>query len=306
MLGRRSSKNQPVGRTRPIQSERSGKVFSYYASGSNAERTTRERNRSLEIPSLRAPIKTADAQRLKYGIGIAVVFVLLFVNTFVNVSAKPHITTLADAGEARVLQDKQIYEQAIQHELQSSLANRTKLTINTTKISAALLKQYPELDDVRVSLPLFGQKPHITLVPSAGVFTFTASNGSSYVINSRGATISTNTAAFDTLVPIMDQSGLKVEMAEQALPQNDVVAMNALVEQLQYNHFKVASLTLPRSSREVDVRLKDKPYVIKFSLEGNTIQQAGAYVAVQQKLDSTKITPKQYIDARVGDRVYYK
>ena len=50
------------------------------------------------------------------------------------------------------------YKQAAENLLSKSIANRTKATINTTKIDNELLQEFPELSTVSVQVPLIGSK----------------------------------------------------------------------------------------------------------------------------------------------------
>jgi hypothetical protein len=126
-------------------------------------------------------------------------------------------------------------------------------------------------------------------------------------MDKRGRIISVDpNAAPSGLISVIDQSGLSVGLGNQALPAGDVTFLSRLNHQLTGNGYEVVSFTLPAVGRQVDVRLKDKPYYIKFSSAHDVLQQAGAYDAVQKQLEAGKVTPSEYIDVRIGDRVYYK
>ena len=66
-------------------------------------------------------------------------------------------------------------------------------------------------------------------------------------------------------------------------------------------------MVLPVGTSELDVKLTNQPYTVKFNLESGTArQQAGTFLATQAKLQSQNVTPGQYVDVRVGGRAYYK
>ena len=307
MFGRQPKKPPaPQGRVRPSTPASSGKVFSYYASRQPSDTPLRERSRGLETISLKGLPAIPVHKKLQLLLIAGLIFVLIFVNLFVNTAAIPKIVLRGTPQERLLLKDKKVYEAAAQEAIQDSFMSRTKLTINTKHIETRLLKKFPELGEASMSLPLAGSTPTITLVPAHATFLFTASDGSSYVITDAGKIIAPSGIGSTTLLPVTDQSGLKVTLSSQALPTNDIAFLKTLHTQLLRSNIQPSSMTLPRSSREVDVHLQGKSYIVKFSLEGDAYQQAGAYIAVQQRLDAQKITPAQYIDARVGDRVFYK
>lgn len=309
MLGRRGKK-PPVrqGRVRPAPATRPGKVFSYYASRQTTDTTpVRDRNRGLDaLPPIKKLPRITLKKRLQIIILAVAIGTLVFVNIFVNTAVAPKIIMRGTPTERQLLRDKKTYQSTALDIIQSSFTSRTKLTIDTNRIERELLKQFPELASVSVSLPLAGSTPTITLVPVGATFSFTASDGASYVMSDTGRIIAANGSDSVNLVPITDQSGLKVTLGSQALPSHDVIFLKVIHTQVTRSNIQIAGMVLPPSSREVNVRLQDKPYIVKFTLEGDAYQQAGAYIAVQKRLDAERKTPSQYIDARVGDRVYYK
>jgi hypothetical protein len=47
-------------------------------------------------------------------------------------------------------------------------------------------------------------------------------------------------------------------------------------------------------------------YFVKFNLHGNAREEAGAFLAVKEYLESSHKTPGEYVDVRVENRAYYK
>jgi hypothetical protein len=75
----------------------------------------------------------------------------------------------------------------------------------------------------------------------------------------------------------------------------------------QFSEAKIAvsAYALPAGSPyELDVRLEDKPYMIRCSLVADALVQSGAAIATLQHLGNT--VPREYLDVRVPGRVYYK
>jgi hypothetical protein len=306
---RKRSEPPANSRIRPQVERARPKTFSYHANREpNEQMDRRGRKRSTDLLFLFTPRLQPGAsktQQLLYGVGFIVVVAGLIYNTFLTVV--PQTTVVGQPEDRLLLQNTSVYADAGHIALASSYLNHTKVTVQSKKVEAQLLKQFPELAAAQVALPLFGNTPKLQLVPAAPIAVFTASDAKTYVMDKAGRVVSADTGNAPTGIPIIiDQSGLRPSLGEQVLPEDDVIFLIRLQHQLREKRYEVTSYTLPAAGREVDVRLKAKPYYIKFSLEGNVLQQAGAFDAVASQLEKGKVIPGQYIDVRVGDRVYYK
>jgi hypothetical protein len=85
-----------------------------------------------------------------------------------------------------------------------------------------------------------------------------------------------------------------------------VAFIQEVAGQLKAKNMAIDSLTLPALADELDVRVKGLPYFIKFNIQANPRQSAGAFLAAKQHLDSQHVTPSQYVDVRVEEKAYYK
>jgi hypothetical protein len=108
------------------------------------------------------------------------------------------------------------------------------------------------------------------------------------------------------LLTIADQSELEITPGKGALPARDVAFIQQLIAQFDSKKIAVESLTLPPLARELHVKIKNQPYYVKFNLDADMQQQAGSYFAVIEKLTGEKGIPKEYIDVRVEEKVYYR
>ena len=284
-------------------------AFSYHAQRHAHEDGSRSRVRpgtpKLNGPTLRKIATHLGANALLFSVAAGFITVVT-TNTFV--SSKPPAITFHGTPEQRLLlQDKQVYALEAQTIFQNSFLNRSKLTFNTQSFEQELIKKYPEVAHATVDMPLFGQHPTIHITPSPGVLEFITASGEGYIVDDTGKVVSSATTSHATsFIRVLDQSGFQAEHGSQILSSRDVSFIIRLQNQMVRHDIKVASYTLRDASRQIDMRITGKPYYVKFSFENDVLQQAGAYVGVQEKLDATKQAPAEYIDVRVGDRVYYK
>ncbi len=308
-LFRRAAKT-PTGRQRFKESgAQLGSAFSYHALRSEQDVSTGRQEPRPDRRAQTRPFWQFWSKRFVMAATL-VVAIAVFVNVSVLLpSAK---ITLLDGASATnpLLRSNGAYQQAADAILTKSVWNRNKITVNTGALRAGLLKQFPEIDDASVSLPLFGHRPVVYLQPAQAALILNASNGS-FVVDTRGkALLSASASASSTtsgLVQLTDQGGLTVKLNQQALTAQDVAFIQTIISQLKARGFSVASMTLPASASELDVQIAGKPYFVKFNLNNSDArQQAGTFLATVTQLGRQNVAPTQYVDVRVDGRAYYK
>ncbi|MEK7561713.1 MAG: hypothetical protein AAB541_02525 [Patescibacteria group bacterium] len=199
-----------------------------------------------------------------------------------------------------------VYEAAANKAFET-LRNRSKLTLDERGIIAALKVQFPEIDTVKIKLPIFSQIPTLWLGIAAPTFNF-SSNDKLYVVGSNGVItgLSSQLTGASKLPSVIDQSGFAAEPGKQVLGTEVIAFINTLLAQCQRAGVKVASLTLPAAAQELDLRVQNQPYFVKFYLGGDVLSQAGQYLAAKHKFDTEDLQPEQYLDVRVAGKIYYK
>ena len=298
----------PPGRRRAQVSEQSPAAFSYYAQRSddrqNAGRTP---GRNLSVT------RSAVWQNIAERGGLFLLLLAIVAGTInsLSLSTTPRIVPLG-SGSTVFLHDQAAYATTAQTILSGSIWNRNKITINTKAVAGQLKARFPELADVSITLPLIAHHPVVYIQPSPPVLILQTNKGG-YVIGQNGTALlpTTQLPSSSTLdLPVVnDQTGVTVQTGKRALPSGDVAFIQMVTGQLKAAGMGLGELTLPPASSELDVRLKDKPYFIKFNTHASLAdarQQAGTLIAVSHKLESQHVTPGEYIDVRVTGRAYYK
>ncbi len=307
--------DQPQRRMRPLKTEGMGAqpVFSYHARSARTDPGAR-RSRLLWVSAPDKPVspRKPASNRTKRVLFIAgvVLLVALVLNGLV-LSRNPLVVPLAESGGRQaLLRSQSTYQQAAQAILSSSLANTTKLTVNTAQVAKEMKRQFPELEQVSLALPLFGRQPVVYIQPAKPVLLFRATNGSIFVLDKQGRAVMDAALLHrpDKLgLPVIeDRSGLPVTAGSTALPSGNVAFITGVVGQLTAKKLKITSLTLPAGTSELDVRLEGVRYYVKFNLRGDARVEAGAFLAVKKHLERTHKTPQSYIDVRVDNRAYYR
>ncbi len=307
---RKRPKNAPeTTRRRPVQDGVSGnKVFSY---NSVRRQSLEEITDSMSAKKKRGEDTSRRQTQIRLKQILAgIIFLLVLSVIFANSRIANNNATVVLQGtpEQRImLQGKNVYSEAVAKAIDSSTWNNFKITFDENKFNSYMLKQFPELSRAQVSLSMVGGGYRVYLDPSSAILLFTTSDSKSFVVDDTGKIVSTDVVnAPEGLIPVSDQSGLSSKVGSRILPRTDVVAIQTVIYQLQQHGMKAESLTLPKAPRRLEVKVQGSPYYIKFSLHAPIEQQVGAYIAVAKRLQKEGKVPAEYIDVRIGERVYYK
>lgn len=245
------------------------------------------------------------------GLLIALCVVLVAVVSLLSLSAQANIKLVTSTGgSVSFLRNQSEYQTKANQLLASSIWNRNKLTIDTGRFDHQMESSFPELSSVSVALPLFGHKPSVYVEPAKPALILITGNGS-FVVDTTGKALlsSADMASTKDLPQVADQSGLPVQLNHQALTSDDVNFIQTVMAELNAKHVKASSITLPASSRELDVAIAGQPYYVKFNLEAgpkDARQQVGTYLAAVAQLQRQHATPSKYVDVRVDGRAYYQ
>lgn len=304
----------PPGRQRPqtTNERRNAAVFSY----SGAARTARPGagNTGRDVQAQQSGQGAAEQRRVAHShwlrrrsamAALCLAGIVLLVSLFLG--SQPRFEYSGDSMVA--LRSEAVYAQAAAALLKQSPLNRTKLTVNTRHIARELQSQFPELGSVSVVLPVFGRQPVVKAEPPTPALII-SEGGQSYILDTTGRALMTPAEARNTskltLPVVTDQSGLPVHIGRVALPGSTTRFITEVAGQMRAAKLTMSSLTLPKGTSELDLRLEGQPYYVKFNLMGNAREEAGAFLAVKQQLEREHKTAAAYIDVRVEGRAYYK
>ncbi len=233
---------------------------------------------------------------------------MIFVST-VDPNAKINHLDKSTNSSALSLRDDAVYQAAAQHFIENSIVNRSKFLIDSAGLRSELQRQFPELAAVTVTLPIMGRRPVIGIQTTKPAFIL-VSGAQSVLVGNNGVALveARDVKRLDSLniKTVQDESGLEIETGKAALPKEQALFIATVIEQLEKQNIAVDTLTIPQSPYDLHVRIKDKAYVVKFNVLEDPLQQSGAFVAIKQKLEAEQGDPQEYIDVRVGERVFYK
>lgn len=303
MFGKRKQSGTPPvrKRNRPVASNEPRKVFSYYANRSPSE-TKRDRAKDgVAAIKIRRPIQR---QKILALAGFIMAAGLIGFSLFLGA---PKVVLTGSPAERVSLREPAVYVSAAEKMFNDSITNKTKLTFNQAAFKKQFLAEFPEVANVRIALPLVGKQPIVYVDPSPGTLIFVDKSGASFVVNDQGDVISKNKAdGAQNIATVHDSASVNPTIGTRVLPSTEVAFILAVEQQLGRNNIAVSSFTLPPEPQRLQAHLEDKTYTVVFTFSNDAKQQIGAYLATQKRLDEKHIMPTEYIDVRVGERVYYK
>lgn len=299
---KKTSKNAP--RQRPASSSGSSgnkAVFSYYSGSRGAEGKSQSKeqrpSQSKRIGWRALLMRTAIL--LIIGLGLYSLFV----------SDDPTVVVGGSQESHGLLKDKTVYAEAAAELLDDSVLNRNKLTVDASGVAASLSEQFPELARASITLPLYGHEPTVHIQAFDPKLILVSGSGT-FLLDYQGrAILPTNqvpTLDRFKLPVVRDETGLDIELGDYALPERQVAFISEVSGQLRAKKTQVANISLPPGGGELIVQIKDSPYRVRFNLHDDAREGVGRYLAARDYLKAQDRTPKNYIDVRVDDRVYYR
>lgn len=233
---------------------------------------------------------------------IAVTAILLSVAYSTTLTTTPG---LIFAGGQSVYRPIAEYKSGIARIMESSLFNKSKLTINTGTTQSAIIKAFPEIDIATIGLPIVGRRPTVTLhVRTPALILTTKTNA--FVLDSDGKAVAEAkqliSSVTGSLLTAQDQSGLILKVGDQALTSETIAFITNITAQLKAKQLVVTGLTLPSGGNEVDVHIKDVPYFVKTDSTGDPRIEIGDFLAAKE----SGTMPAEYMDVRVEEKVFYK
>lgn len=309
MFGRKPKQpaEQPDNRRR-VRQGGTTPAFSYYTSR-NTEPTTENRapvrRGQIETPEQPKSKRASRTWIAKVPFWIFVAIIIVCVVKLLTLSNDPKVIIVGgNQADSSYMRPASAYESAAQKLLTSSVVNRSKLTIDTSAVSSALLREFPELLEVSVTVPLVSSRPVVYVQPAKPALILRSLHGD-YALNNEGVALSQASSLPSGALLAVDQSGLVPHLGKQILSGDTVTFVQAVAYQFSAAHVSLNTFVLPSGAPyEIDARLEGKPYAIRFNLEEDARIQSGAAIATVQQLGNT--IPSSYIDVRVPGRVYYK
>lgn len=229
---------------------------------------------------------------------------IYFLTLNMNVKVK-----IVDNGENLTLRDQSIYKQVATDFASQSILNRSKLMFDSQGLTAKIKQEFPEVAGVDVGLPLLSRQIVLNLQLTKPVFILD-SKQNSYLIGSNGVALLKTTDVSDlsklNLLTVTDQSTLAIELGKPAIPKEQALFISTVLEQFEKQNMPIESIIIPTNLYDLHLKIQGLNYFLKLNILEDPKQQVGSFVALKNHLDAKGQAPAEYVDLRVGERVFYK
>jgi hypothetical protein len=293
----RNKKNATARRT-PKYGRESERVFSYY-SASRKQLNSFERNVSSKNDRTKSDWLRIRSNRLIKI--IATVTIVIGISYLSYLNSDPIIKI-----NGTQYRSPSVYKNLSKQVLLEDIRNKTKLFLQTSKLSQDINQSITESSSVSVSSSLLGHSPVITITTSKPLAIFQQKGAPSFIINTSGKLIinlSDASRYYSSLPTIQNNTGLNNRVGDQVLSPDQAFALKQLL--LQYSsENKYPKLLMPNVAHELDVQEVGKGYFVKYVLDTTINSQFGAMRAAEKKLFEINQMPSSYIDVRLSDKAY--
>ena len=209
-----------------------------------------------------------------------------------------------------LLKPASVYSKSASLYLSHSVANISKITVNSTGLENYMENNFPELNRVSVTVPFVGHELTLNISQSVPVAIVAASDNKVYLVKSNGVVMcdasSTEMSNYTSKIPYIISPYKDIKINHQVLSVQDLSFITYAYKELNAHSIETVTYTLVPNSRELDVKLASDSYLVKYNLENSSKEQVGSYLALKKYLNTNKINPAQDIDVRVIGRAYYK
>jgi len=301
--------NKTINQRRKKARQQSGEPQKKY--GSYSYYDSYRANNNDGITQRNAPAKRTLPSRLKHVPSyLAIILIICSLLYLLRLDTYPKINLNIEKKSTTLLQDSSVYQVAAQKTLKKSIFNRSKLTINTTKIADDLEQQFPELSEVVVNIPIAGHRLVFEIEPAKPSLILESKTSNTFIIDEKGRAVVKATDVVDLKrldIPlVIDESSITIEKGRPVLTKDEVGFISDLYKQMKIAKKSIKTIKLPQIANEVHVSFTDKSYHVKFNIYSNLRVQVGAMLASEGKFSKDGQIPKSYIDVRVSGKVFYK
>lgn len=181
---------------------------------------------------------------------------------------------------------------------------RFSFLLNEDNLQTAIMGDHSEIESADVVRNWYGGSSVFDLYFRTPILVW-KTDVKKYYVDSNGITFDYNYFAEPTL-EVTDQSGITLEQNEVVASASFIRFLGQIVTAVNgYSYGKVVAIIVPSATREADLKLDGREYLIKTSTDRDPLQEAEDIANALDYFDKKAIVP-QYVDVRVAHKAYYK
>ncbi len=196
------------------------------------------------------------------------------------------------------------YRNSIGQYLADHPLERFGFALNASELGAYLTQHHKEIRGLEVIREWYGGDVKFTLVFREPLLVWKSGDQQFYV-DDQGVAFRYNHFA-EPAVAVTDQSGIAPDSGGVVASTRFIAFLGQMVGAVNgYNKGRVNSVIIPASTREIDLRLDGRDYVIKTESDRDPLQQAQDISYAIGYFDAKGVKPL-YIDVRVPHKAFYR
>lgn len=198
----------------------------------------------------------------------------------------------------------EVYQQTIYQYFADHPLERFGFAMQPAGLEAALKQKHTELDAVHAQRDWYGGNVRFVVDFRQPLLVW-RSNEQQFFVDARGVAFTYNHFA-EPMVAVTDQSGIPPDQTGTVASSRFIRFLGRMVGALNgYNKGVVKTVIIPASTREIDLKLDGRDYIIKTNIDRDPLQQAEDIANTLTYFDAKGIKP-EYIDVRVEHKAFYK
>lgn len=300
-------KRQHTGRQPKLMEGQQGYVFrrSRTLTGTTSSRvsTTAEAKGQLKTQRLKAHERRAKIIRYIRIVAFWVVVVFIVIFLFTIYVKVPAINLADPSTGANPAMSR--YEQTVNSYLTAYPAQRFVVALDQRALEEKIKQAHSEILSLKVEHNWAGSDVSFVIGFRKPVL-FWQTAGQKFYVDAQGVAFSYNHFTEPTVV-VNDESGISPDASGGAVASSRFIRfLGQIVGAINsYEKGKVASVTIPRSTRQIDIKLEGRDYPIKTHSDRDPIEQAEDIANALKYFDDKGIKP-EYIDVRVPHKAFYR
>lgn len=207
--------------------------------------------------------------------------------------------------------NESIYSESVEQYIQKNVPGAQSWLVDSAELERTLQNRHPEVQSVVIDSNVFSGALNVRLQFRKPAFVLSTGENSLF-IDVKGVIFTVNQYPGITIsaLPAVEDQGSGIAQTGEKIVTTTVAAsiakLYASLPGLYDGGAVVSKVLLPRSSREVHVKMSTVPYLIKFTVERDIDSQLGELRSLNGYLRSSNLSPLEYIDVRIEGKAFYK
>jgi hypothetical protein len=196
------------------------------------------------------------------------------------------------------------YQQSIYHYFDDHPFERFGFMLRPADLEAQVVRDHTEVLAVAIQRDWYGGNVQFNLTFRHPLLVWKTGSKQFYV-DAQGIAFSYNHFTEPT-VAVTDQSGIPPDSAGVVASTRFIRFLGQIVAAVNsYGKGTVTTIIIPPATREVDLKLSGREYLIKTNTDRDPLQEAEDIANALKYFDQKNIKP-QYVDVRVAHKAFYK